>query len=1153
MIRGTKGMSEIKGNQVNYVSIFFNFKEKCSIEKILNALISESLENLTQTKIAIKEKTHVIIMQFKIKDNKEQFQNRYIKNICPEFRPFIKGIEIVIVQSELGSGLSFGTSINNFSVKEITLEELESIIKIFSLQLDKIDISVINRILLEGINESSEPLIKDFINRGLGVIASLLYNKSLTKADIENIIKILPKNDELFSSQILDLVSERSDFYSNETIERLFWNITGKKLKIKRKNYFKNALLQNKLESFFKNYIVNMRNILTDVIEYQMKHNPNKIKVSIPLNPENYKFDSLPKSVVKELKNCFYKYPYETLKTFKRVLYNLVESYFKKEVQIVVSYDYGAKDSELLENLAYSAWIDLRRNSKEMYSIIRGSFQKNDSFMAKPSWENDIEFYIKDKDGNGQKCIVNRNINYFIDVIESIKMNESIEIQGYLHENTKRVKGKTTFLNWEYYVIDIKVLKKFEGVEVDLGTNYMGKRKLHNTIKGVKLFVHRKKGGIIDELPVLDVPIILLNIYEGQNELFYEVELDGQTLCDTKMNIIDYIDKETALSYVKYADLKRYVGILFREYIKKKDLKPGFMFPAIGVFDIEKNGKKDLIVVYPEKENVKVFGENHLQTLLVDNIKNRGIDIDGDLAGDFYDLIHLESQPEWVRAIILGYSGINPFCYAIRSSLDIFPNLFILGVKGSGKTSMTKLLINEPFGTKLLNQDSIDSASRFTMYTTIGTAALNIDDLHEMGEKSMAFMKSNSTDKGTRDRNTVNQKMNREQTYACFCGSANENDWLKGKRNDAFRVRAFIVELTKRIDFKKQQILRNRQGELIKKGKKVQMFNIRKKFQQITNKITEGKLFGFHFLEMGLEFAETYIPDNKLTTYYKFVKILKANEEKITDLFISKNIDVDPRRLTMYSLLYTGWQIWNYVFELKNFHSNFLEKYLDLESEAFLNLINKLEGTEKSIMLEDIENMLYFFEYYYLDQSNDKNIYNGHLIITSKFISAYDIHARQRGYETFGTLRSLIEVQNDLLYKEDKPGNNRCICIKANQDDELDARGLFLGANKQQVWGVPFYYEEICALFNRLPRALNLGFQETLEKSNDIEKEVNVIKTLKEFFEANESETIERDSLIQACDALLENCNKDFIEKILEKLIQDKKVIERDSGLLLKS
>ncbi|MGQ4874581.1 MAG: hypothetical protein ACP6IY_10985 [Promethearchaeia archaeon] len=994
--------------------------------------------------------------------------------------------------SAIDSVLIFRKS--NFKFHELNpgkiklIDNVQEIIDVFILKLSNIDIKIINRLLLEGDKDSE--LLSDLERRGFIELVKLIKGERIGEKEIVEIIKYLP-DDDLFNSQILERIHKQYD-YGRNYLYSIYEKIQNRKLK--RKIYFNESEYQTKLENFFIYYI--MQKDILEEIKYQYELNPDNIKVQLPLNPLNFDFEKkygLMAKVAKILENCFLNFPYETLKVFRNVLIREIEKKFNTNINIVVSYDFDlAKDSHIIEDLYFDDWKDVFNKLNNGFFIFEGYYQIKDIIDIRPSWDRDIRFIIKDKDGNKRECIINRNINYFKAL--KLDMDTPILMQAYLHEEIDENRNSSKF---RIYIIDIKVLKKFEAISVKLWDNHLGKAKLHNTIDGLFLYTHTKKGAIYEKR-ILSVPINLINIFKGQNELFYKIELDGECVIYTKSGLIDYIDNETTYSYVSSSDLKRYITAILDEYRTKKRIIPGHMFPTIGVFDINENRQKILKVVHPFRDDISVFGENSVQVKLIENIKERGIDEKGELAEIYHKIINMEVMEEWKRITILGMSGIMPYCYAIRAKLDIFPNLFIIGVPESGKSTILKIFMNEMYGTKMKDPDNIKSMSRLTLYATETTTPINFDDIDDMPDEAIAFIKSNSTEKGTRDRNTKTQQMKSEQYYPCFCGTANEKHWIKGKKNSAFRSRCFIIEIPKRFN----------------------LIKYRKEFEKLYSKIKNNKLFGFYFLEKGLEFIENNIEGK--TNYEKFINLLKKNEDIILDFLDKNKIDIGARRATMYILLYTGLQLWNYIFKIKGLDNSIIAKYLSINNGYFAEIINNLEITNKKIMLEDIEGILAYWEELYGDNYNSTPLKdkNGNYIVDRTFITKYDAFARMRGYTTLKTLNALAELQNEILSKQIKP---KSIRVKIGYDEKI-------------IWGIPFYYNELMDLF-RDKKEKSEKLDNILFSSKELDYD-KVFNKIKELIDENKGRPLEKSTLIQIIDIEFDNLNRENIEEIINRMIK---------------
>jgi len=343
-------------------------------------------------------------------------------------------------------------------------------------------------------------------------------------------------------------------------------------------------------------------------------------------------------------------------------------------------------------------------------------------------------------------------------------------------------------------------------------------------------------------------------------------------------------------------------------------------FKPVGVF-VDKN--KELILVSPENPKIKIFSENQIQAEI-----SIYLDKKGELIKDYFEILHIPNISEDFRLGVFGYAAISPFFHAIRKDLDIFPNLFVFGVNNSGKSTLLELLINNLYGTKLKFAYEIERVPRLASY--LGSPfALNIDDIDGLNDEIMNFIKTTSCSRKTitlRKDNII-----REQIYSSYTGSANNLHFIIGARNNAFRQRCMLFELKRSI-------------------KKDHNYT---KFQEIKLNIKENKIVGFYLLEKALEFIGKSYTKSNLTTYEKLTRLIKETKTKLEKFLYefnyisrkSRRIELDNRRLSIYALIYTGWQFWNYCFECNKLESPLLKKALDFETKYFLRFIKDLEKT----------------------------------------------------------------------------------------------------------------------------------------------------------------------------------------------------------------
>ncbi len=614
------------------------------------------------------------------------------------------------------------------------------------------------------------------------------------------------------------------------------------------------------------------------------------------------------------------------------------------------------------------------------------------------------------------------------------------------------------------------------------------------------------------DTPILDVPFDLTCLYLTQNEeRFYEVKIGAEERCLSKSDLLDFIDNKRNYSYVTGKEYKNFISIILRGYEKKYNLEPISMFPTIGVFLTQ---NKELKIIYPGIKNIKLYGENDFQKEIISFCEKKGIDTNGDLTTPFYEIIHNNSLPLSVRLITSGYIAISPFFYALKDYLDIFPNLFWIAPPGTGKTTFFELMGNIIYGTELQNADDVNSQARLSKIPTSHTTPLPIDDMDELKEIQMSFIKSISTRKKGRIRmgGKDKQEILREEVYASFMGTANEDDFIQGEDNMAFRIRALTFRAFKRVDILKDKGF--------------------KKFDENIKEIKQGKIFGYYLLKNALEFIKK--TDNLIenASYEKFTNFIDNIKERLIDYFLKKfgNEYIDPRRITIYSLILVGLYFWRYLFNKHKLNVDILSKVIDFEeNNMFLQFIIDLEEIEQIYSLQDFGRIVDFYEdpksafKRYFNNKNDKEI-----VLGRDFINEYDKWAGVRRYEPLKHLTTIANMESRLLMRRIETGSERVI----DQESETSF--------DKPIWGIIFYLNEIKEKMVYLDK-----IKKKMDYDEKIKREKGIIERIEKAFESNDFKGLEENALKQI---LGRKYNENLIEKAFDYLWDNEVIIPDETN-----
>ncbi len=1138
----------LKNRLLEKIQIVFNFKGKDG-EKGFKDILND-LQNIGLSPIGTKRAkidncyilcyfVRVKILPFTQDKTYKKINNKYSK-ILNEFT-IQKYKDLDVDWSEY----------SEYEEREISQRHITELLKIL---LKHIDTAYLETLLSNIILNSKNQILKDAeleafgLTDNLEIFKKLFGNeKELSNKDIKHIFQLIDTNDFILLKHLFHLILQKCNYNPKELYDEYHKTIGKVPFSLNRLKYLYTTEIAHELcvlELFFKEYIL-LEKIIQEVNE-KAKSDLEDIKIQIPFDIKVYRLEKkYPKRIIKIIKALFSGKRELIIPIFRMVLYNeLLRLNIKfRGILVNFSYDDSAEslnklreDGYYFDNLKtlYDDKLEpFRRATKEgvinefVFFRCKHITQRNEINF---DWSK--EFKVRDINHRNIRCKITHNRTYFNEL--PLDMESEIEIQAILKVKYVYIKKfKSREIDDKYLeIIDIKIIDNFKVIKFHLGTHFNGDKWLENTQEGLSLFIYpTQKTKItppIYQTKILNCPLILLNPYEGQNETFYEVKVNGEVICKPKKQLIEYLEEKNLV--IDDGLIKKAISNILRESIKEYGLQLKPMFNTVGIF-LKDN---DFILVYENNENQRIIGENDVQRDLIDKINEKELDKEGKLTEIFYKIIHFPTLPENVRLSILGYSAISPFFYAFSSRLDLLPNLFLIGKHGTGKTTTLRIFTNLLFGTKMMKADDIRTEARLTKFLTFCLFILNIDDVDYLSEENIGMIKTYSTERGTRNR-MDNQKMNKEQMYASIVGSANSKDFLTQHDDNAFRLRCIVHDLKINIESNTEN--------------KILLREFRKLHQQLKS---SDKLFGYYLLKKAFEMVDK---SNKgdFSTYKKMLKHFNLIYNQIED-YINNNEKInlsDIRRITLYSLIYIGWEIWDYTFKSKGFESPLLKEALNLNSETFFNYINDLEKTELNLRLGVIDNILQFFTSYFGIYSNKRTLnkkpeWNNLIVLQTDFINNYDKWAKPRGYNILKSLTRLGEIQSEILNKDVSP------TTIIFQKDETTYR----------QYGLIFYYKELLSLRNdgslsktEIDEFINdkhvygkIGLDKIMTLG--VDKQLNAAKEkLIEIFETNETEILKITDVIPVLEVTLEY-KKAEILKTINLLIETGFLIKIDEDTI---
>ena len=1116
------GKKEVIDADFKPIQIIFEMKDITKASKCSKWIFYHAKAELSTTENELVE--NKMVFHYKTKKIELFEIPREYENVKEEYREFVS--KILITDTFLKE------SINLNDCPELLPGDIIKLINAMTKEIENslLEIIITNSVLGSLDGKEREKILTDLdIKDDFSVLKRLFgTSRRLSHSEITKILNLIKTEDYFLLKTVFYFIHEKIGIKELKATLKRYYNLKGKPAFTEeeetelRDNFTRSHII---LELFFRNYI-HLNKVLEQVHNYD-EDSESYTRIAIPLNPIAYSIKKICGECVADfIKKSFDEEPLKILECFKRVLRYETKRLKGFELNnTIISFDYSG-DSEYIDDLRkseiyYDSITNLiifkkrksdpileKYSEKEDYDdkgfshfcIFKGSYQ--DIKVSKITW--DKVFRGVDIYDMPIECRITENKGYYKDL--ELGMETSIEIQSILH--IKYWFNKKVGV-WEYRegffleVLDMKIIKGFKPLKIKMGSDHIGDIYLENTRKGLTQYKYTRKDSIYKK-NILAYPLELIHVYEGENDYFYECRINSEIVCKTKADLFKYLEDETTYAFISGKDLKDAINNVLRKSQEESEFPVLKMYHTAGVFLDRED--QDFIIVHPFKEDLYVFGENDVQFRYIERIKEKGIDLEGKLTRCFYDLLHIKTMREDVRIGAFGYSAIHPFFYALSGVIDVFPNLFMISGHGSGKTTLLEILINHLYGTEMKSPDSIESTARLTKYSTESPFGLNIDDIDFLDPKLMNWIKTNSTRKGTRDRMDKEQKMNREQTYAPYTGSANIKDFLTGESNNAFRKRCLIFEGMERIELKADTM----------------------DFDILSTEIAEGKIYGFYLLEKAMEFFEK-LSDKPISSYFKLVRYLNDLKKRLKQLFINKEVFIsDIRRLTIYTLFYIGLQIWSYVFRENKLESPILTKILNLEREEFIDIVKKLEETERDITLTVFDTILYFFESNIGRFDKKRTPKENEIVLTLDFIEKYDEFARKRGYDILGNLVKLGDLQSQILNREIKPDG---IYFKID--------GGNWGGTKH---GIIFYYEEIAKLRHKIIVNVLEEKPGTVEKieldeifigSKKIEEEDAIVKRIEEIFASNKFKALEEKALRQI---LVLDFSKELIERAFDYL-----------------
>lgn len=566
---------------------------------------------------------------------------------------------------------------------------------------------------------------------------------------------------------------------------------------------------------------------------------------------------------------------------------------------------------------------------------------------------------------------------------------------------------------------------------------------------------------------IINEPFSLKDIYYDPNlELFYEVKIGNETVCYNKRDLLNFIENERNYGFVVGRQLKECISVILREFEKNNRLEPKEMYFTLGVFT-DKND--DLIVVHPDNKDIKIYGVNAFQKRTIERVKRKGLDMDGMLLKEYFQLLHYPTFPENVRLTTFGHSLIANFFNVLREDIDIFPShYYIASIKSVGKTALFRLVYAKLFGVEMKSGDDVGSIARFSENCTDTTTCMPIDDIDKLDPKVLNQIKTAGTTLKAKERMTKDQKAIIQDTYRAFSGTANSDDFISGEENEALRGRCLISRDFIIIDdFKELKIL-----------------------EEIKEIVKSNRIIGYFILKKSIEYINKTIDIDNISSHDKLIQLIRQNKEILRKYFESKTIFDDPRRLTTYALLYTSWQMWFFIFQEAEMRSDLLEEILSYEkNNKLLEYIQKYEESILQMNIDDVLNILEFYEE--VKNNNGKIRYENKenlRVLDTLFVNNYDQWAKIHGYKPLNKLTKLGEILSKVLKKDMSPKKS----IRVRRIGTLP--------------NTPYNKIHYCIPFNEKEIYVRMGMEEFSKE---------IYNRIIEFFDDNNTDKLDVNNIIQ--------------------------------------
>ncbi len=293
----------------------------------------------------------------------------------------------------------------------------------------------------------------------------------------------------------------------------------------------------------------------------------------------------------------------------------------------------------------------------------------------------------------------------------------------------------------------------------------------------------------------------------------------------------------------------------------------------------EKQGKF-LLVIYTDYQNITY--EN-----AIDILKNYTIEEKEDITNNFKDFLERTQVNPLKQAVIIGWAMASPFRLSLINELDIFPILYLYGIRHSGKSQLEKFYITDFFNIyeRSLSPNTLESPARFEDHLSESTFAHNIQEIDKVNNTyAIPLIKDHATFSTHYERKKNARELDfRKQKTAGLC--LDSNVLIEKLKDFAANSKVLLLEFSEE-----------------------DKVNVDDKWKQLFKKLTKEKLFSFIY---------EYTKDWRNKDIFHKLKEIKNNIKRTIGEHRYERIDINnPRLLNIYQIILFGLELFEQSFNI---------------------------------------------------------------------------------------------------------------------------------------------------------------------------------------------------------------------------------------------